>query len=128
MNATALETLRGWISTGTLLAMLGFIARLWVTNRKLGIENRKLGMQEKVEDRQGFGALIEALSREVASLREENTALRHEVRELHGLIDGMRRGDMQARASAQVLELRAKSPDTLPPATAAALDRIEGNG
>jgi len=120
VNATALETLRGWISTGTLLTMLAFIARLWVTNRKLR-------MQEKVEDRQGFGSLIEALSKEVAALRDENNLLRREVRELHGLIDGMRRGDMQARASAQVLELRAKGPDAIPPGTAAALDRIEGN-
>ncbi|QPQ55605.1 hypothetical protein IC614_03105 [Allosphingosinicella flava] len=71
-----------------------FVARLWVTNRKLR-------MQEKIDDRQGFGELIQALSGEVAALRTENQALREEVRQLHGIIDGMRRGDLSAKISAQ---------------------------
>lgn len=118
MTENPIEILRGWISTGALLGLLTLAARLW-------IQNRKLRMQEKIDDRQGFGALIEALSGEVADLRVENGVLRREVRELHGIIDGIARGDLQARTSAQVLDIRANST-VIPPATAAALDRIEG--
>ena len=114
MTTDPIEFIRGWISTGALVTITGFAARLFV-------QNRKLRMQEKVEDRQGFGVLIEALSKEVAALRDENSALRREVRELHGLIDGMSRGDLQVRTSAQILEMR-----SIPPATAAVLDRLEG--
>lgn len=113
MTGDAIEFIRQWISTASLVTITGFAARLYV-------QNRKLRMQEKVEDRQGFGVLIEALSKEVSALRKENGMLRYEVRELHGLIDGMSRGDLQVRTSAQVLEMR-----SIPPATAAALDRIE---
>lgn len=56
-----IEVIRAWVSTGALLGLLTFASRLWV-------QNRKLRMQEKVEDRQGFGALIEAMGKEISRL------------------------------------------------------------
>lgn len=58
------EILRGWISTAALLGLLTLAARLW-------IQNRKLRMQEKGEDRQGFGVLIDRLTANIERLEKK---------------------------------------------------------
>lgn len=125
MSANAfIETARGWISTGFLGALLFLVAKLGKPVTEYLIETHKLRAQEKKDDRQGFGELIEALSKEVKDLRLENISLRAEIRTLHDLINGMSRGDLQARLSAQVVELRA-SDTSATPATAAAIGRMK---
>ena len=89
------------------------------------IETHKLRAQEKKDDRQGYGDLIEALSTEVRELREETARQRTEIRSLHDLIDSMTRGDLQARISTQSAVLQNLPADFVPPATAAALNRIQ---
>lgn len=124
---SAIETARAWISTGFLGGLLFIVAKLGKPVTEYLIETHKLRAQTKKDDRQGFGELIETLSKEVKELRVENSALRSEIRSLHDLIDGMQRGDLQARRSAQVVELRATGAQ-VPPATAAALDRMRDEG
>jgi len=123
---TAADIIRPWISTGFLGGILIAVSRYGKPVSDYLIETAKIRAQTKKDDRQGYGGLIEALSKEVAALREENAALRGEVRQLHGLIDGIRRGDLQARTSAQVIELHALPAASIPPATAASLERMEG--
>lgn len=121
--SAAADLVRPWVSTGFLGLITLLIARLGKPVAEYLIETHKLRAQEKKDDRQGYGDLIKTLSTEVHELRAENTLMRKEIRELHGLIDGMRRGDMQARQSAQYVELSAAPAGTVPPATAAAIDR-----
>ena len=74
-----LEILRGWISTGALIGLLTLASRLW-------IQNRKLRMQEKIDDRQGFGELINAMNVEMARLRTRVETLERERDGEHKLI------------------------------------------
>lgn len=55
-DITPIEFVRQWISTGALIGLLTLASRLW-------LQNRKLSMQAKGEDRQGYGTLIDSLSR-----------------------------------------------------------------
>lgn len=55
-DTSAIEWLRGWISTGALIGLLTLASRLW-------LQNRKLSMQAKIEDRQGYGVLIESFTK-----------------------------------------------------------------
>jgi len=128
MNDQAIEIVRSWMSTGFLAAITLLIGRMGRPVAEYLIETHRLRAQEKKDDRQGYGELIEALSREVHELRAETTRQRAEIRSLHDLIDGMTRGDLQARRSAQVVELHALPAGSVPPATAAAIGRMEGNG
>lgn len=75
----ALETIRGWISTGALLGLLTLAGRLWV-------QNRKLRMQEKIEDRQGYGHLLAAQGAELKRLSERVASLEEEKARDHSLI------------------------------------------
>lgn len=79
MTGDTVEILRGWISTGALLGLLTLAARLWV-------QNRKLRMQEKIDDRQGFGELINAMGAEMTRLRERVETLEKQRDGEHALI------------------------------------------
>lgn len=76
---TDLETIRGWVSTGALLGLLTFAGRLW-------IQNRRLRMQEKIEDRQGYGKLIETMGREIDRLTARVASLETENERDHRLL------------------------------------------
>jgi ABC-type sugar transport system substrate-binding protein len=78
-NPTLMEWIRGWISTGALVALVGYAA-------KLQLQNRKLTMQSKVEDRQGFGTLIDSMSAEVRRLSERVADLERGKEADHKLI------------------------------------------
>lgn len=131
MSATAdaavsvAEVVRPWLSTGFLGALCLMVGRMGKPVAEYLIETHKLKAQAKKDDRQGYGDLIETLSTEVRELLEETARQRIEIRSLHELIDGMTRGDLQARISTQSAVLHKLPPDFVPPATAAALDRIE---
>lgn len=71
--------LRGWVSTGALLGLLTLASRLW-------LQNRKLRMQEKIDDRQGYGGLIEAQGKELARLATRVETLETEREGQHKLI------------------------------------------
>lgn len=55
-DITPIEFVRQWISTGALIGLLTLASRLW-------LQNRKLSMQAKSDDRQGFGTLIDQMSK-----------------------------------------------------------------
>lgn len=96
-----IETVRSWMSTGFLAALVILVARLGKPVADYLIETHRLRAQEKKDDRQGYGELIEALTKEVHDLRSENAAMRKEIRELHGMLDGMRRENQAAQISGQ---------------------------
>lgn len=121
------DAIRPWLSTGFLGALCLMVARIGKPVATYLIETHKLRAQEKKDDRQGYGDLIEALSTEVRELRDETARQRVEIRSLHNLIDGMNRGDLQARISTQATVLHDLPPEVVPPSTAAALDRLRGN-
>jgi uncharacterized coiled-coil protein SlyX len=128
MSGAAIEAVRAWMSTGFLAAITLLIARIGKPVAEYLIETHRLRAQEKKDDRQGYGDLIEALSKEVHELRAETSRQRAEIRTLHDMIDSFTRGNLQARRSAQVVELNALPSGDVPPATAAALERMKGTG
>lgn len=79
MSPSIIETIRAWLSTGALLGLLGLAARLWV-------QNRRLTMTAKIEDRQGYGKLIETLTNEVERLSKRVVALEQGKDRDHRLI------------------------------------------
>lgn len=128
----SIETVRGWLSTGILGAILLVLARLGKPVVDFLLETRKLKMLEKKEDRQGFGELIEvlteqvkALTNQVSSLSAENGQLRNEVRSLHSILDGMRRSTLQESMSAQRAVVSAIGEDRLTPNLREALTELD---
>jgi predicted RNase H-like nuclease (RuvC/YqgF family) len=81
MTGTAIEALRGWISTGALLGLLTFAARYL-------IQNRKLRMQEKIDDRQGFGTLIERLEANIERLERKLSEAEGRIKTLEAEREG----------------------------------------
>lgn len=73
----SVEALRGWISTGALLGLLTLASRLW-------LQNRKLRMQEKGEDRQGFGILIDRLTANIERLERKLCEAEERIKTLEG--------------------------------------------
>ncbi len=71
---------------------------------------------------------MKALRDEVKALRDENRGLRDEIKALHGVIDGMRRENLQAGISAQRAVMGTLPRDLVPERTRQALDRMEGVG
>lgn len=110
------------------IGMLGLLLRFQLANRKLSIGVNGEVRKEILEQ---LGALRDdndALRDEIRLLRNENDALRTEVRSLHGIIDGMRRESMQAGFSTQRAVVESLPREMVPPATREALDRITGAG
>lgn len=63
----ALEGLQSWLSSVSLAGLFGLALRHWLASRRLSMTERK-------ENREGYGALIEALERDVKAVREELAA------------------------------------------------------
>ena len=80
----SLDDFPRWITAGGVLAILSVIATTY-------INRLKLNLQEKKEDREGFGALIEALSRDVAAVREQYRQCEMEHARTRQELDGLRR-------------------------------------
>lgn len=85
MNPT-IEAIRAWISTGALLGLLGLAGRLYLQNRRLTLASKAGDRRAKVEDRQGYGALIETLTKEVTRLSERVETLEKGKEQDHRLI------------------------------------------
>lgn len=90
------------------IGLLGMILNYLYKNRKLTTEVNGELRQEFIAEmhalRDQVGGLRDdndTLRSEVRNLRRENDQLRDEVRGLHGVIDGLRRGTMQAAMSAE---------------------------
>ena len=64
MNASFLELVRSWLSTGALLGLLGLGARF-------SLALRKQKLVEKQDDREGFAELIAALQADVSFVRAQ---------------------------------------------------------
>lgn len=124
-KALAASTITGW--TLCALGMLGLfgIWRIYVLQRT---KMRELDIGEAESLRAAFVGEMTALRAEISGLREENAGLRAEVRQLHGIIDGMRRQNLQAGNSAARAVAEALPEEIIPPATRAALERIKGTG
>lgn len=87
----------GPLNTSLISIMLGVLAIIL----KNQMAHRKMTIQVNGEVRTEFIEEMQALRVEVKGLREENDSLRKEVRELHGVIDGMRREGLSGQLSAQ---------------------------
>lgn len=79
---SAIEWIRGWVSTGALIGLLTLASRLW-------LQNRKLSMQSKIDDRQGFGSLIDNMSKEITRLSDRVADLERGKDLDHKLIIGL---------------------------------------
>lgn len=113
-------------ASGWLLCILGAfgIWRLYVLARP---KMRELEIRENAGLRKEFIEEMAALRAEVADLRVENSHLRDEIRALHGVIDGMRREQLQFGASEHAVLARSV-PDLSPEMSRAldALGRVKG--
>jgi uncharacterized protein YlxW (UPF0749 family) len=105
VNVEAIDQVRAWGQFGVqvtiLFALLRFGGPIATSISTYLIERRRIAAQEKVSDREGWGQLIDELREEVSKLRQENGELRKEVRELHGILDGMRRQQLSATLETQ---------------------------
>lgn len=102
MSVTAIEALRGWISTGALLGLLTLASRLW-------LQNRKLRMQEKIEDRQGLAFVIEGMGKEIDRLSKRVATLETEKEHDHNLIVELLR-QMSRTQAVSILASKTVSP------------------
>jgi hypothetical protein len=115
---SGLEAIRPWLGTGGILGCLGFAARMWVVNRRLA-------MEEKKDDRQGYGELIEAMQKQIAALgrelvevrnqllecRDEHAAAKRQAKELSAQVDGLHRQIvMHSAATAVAIGSAASTP------------------
>lgn len=102
----ARSTASGWVLC--LIGLFG-IWRLYVLGRPKMFE---LEIAKNSGLREEFIEEMAALRAEVKGLREENEHLRREIRELHGVIDGMRRENLTAHLAGQrvVAESLSRSP------------------
>ncbi len=73
-----------WLRTGGTIGLLALAVKLY-------LDNRRLRLAEKSDDRQGYGALIETLTKDVAAVREQHRECEHEQRQLRLELDGLRR-------------------------------------
>lgn len=110
MNPT-IEIIRAWISTGALIGLLGFASRMWV-------QNRKLRMQEKVEDRQGYGTLIEAMTARLESQDKRIADLEKNRDQDHRLIIELL-GQLHRNQAVAILGSQNVSPELRPALEAA---------
>ncbi len=69
---TILSSASSWVGTAGIMGILAFAARAWFLNRKMD-------MAEKVEDRQGYGVLIEALQTQVKAMQDEVAKVRMDL-------------------------------------------------
>lgn len=115
------------INATALITLIGLILRHRVVNRKIDIEAGDF-------DRKGWKELIgtlteqvDRLSKQVADLQTENGQLRTEVRDLHSVLEGIRRQNLQEGSSAAAAVLAAIPQENIPPATRDALRRVRGD-
>ncbi len=115
-------------ASGWLLCVLG-LAGLIQLGRVIAMQRPKmkeLQIGENAGIRAEFIEEMKELRGEIKGLRDENAALRSEVRNLHGIIDGMRRESLQVGLSTQRAVVSSLPPDMVPEKTREALERIEG--
>lgn len=123
MGGVASEIIAGGTTSGwtlCLIAIISFATYLIKQRPKM----RELDIGEDSSIRTFLSSEISGLRTEIKDLRDENTALRAEIRELHGVIDGMRREALQGGLSAQRAVVQALPRGVVPESTLAALDRI----
>lgn len=113
----------GW--TLCLLLVGGWIA-LRRDRAKQESKIRELDIGERSGLREEFIGEMAALREEVKGLREENSALRQEIRALHGIIDGMRRDQLQGAISTQSVVARNVDPSPEMQRALNSLDKVAG--
>lgn len=117
------STASGWLLCCIALVGVLQLGRILAAQRP---KMHELDIGERSGLREEFIAEMAALRDEVKGLREENSALRGEIRTLHGVIDGMRRENLQSALSTQRAVVGSLPPDFVPTKTREALERIEG--
>lgn len=113
-DLSTIETIRGWASTGALGGLLGIASHLW-------LKNRKLSMQSRVEDRQGYGVLIESLTKRLTEQDERILQLEQGRDKDHRLIVTLL-GQLNRNQAAAILTSQQVSPELR-----AALESTMGN-
>lgn len=83
-NVANLGELADWIRTGGTMGLLALASGLF-------IQNRKLKLAEKKDDREGFGALIEALTRDITAVRQQLRECEEEHHRTRNDLEGLRR-------------------------------------
>lgn len=118
-----------------MITLLVFLLKYQLANRKMTIQVNGEVRQEFINEMHALRDQVtglrddnEGLRVEIRTLRRENDQLRDEVRSLHGVIDGMRRDNLQSGLSTQRAVVDSLPRELVPPATRAALDRIKGAG
>lgn len=91
-----------------IVGLFGILARQWVPLRKIQVEENAGLRKEFIEEMAALRLEVsglrldnEGLRKGQDALRGENELLRKEVRELHGVIDGLRRENQAAQISGQ---------------------------
>lgn len=112
------SSLSGWV----LCILVGMLILLQMVKQRP--ELAKLEIGENGAIRAEYIKEMAALREEITGLRDENKSLRDEVRELHGMLDGLRREQLTNALATQSAVARAVV-DEMPPATRAALDRLD---
>lgn len=116
-DTSAIEWVRGWISTGALVGLLTLASRLW-------IQNRKLSMQGKVEDRQGYGTLIDTLTTRMETMQKRISELEQGRNADHKLIIVLL-SQLNRNQAVAILASQSVSPE-LRPALEMALGNMPG--
>lgn len=100
----------GWTLCAIGLMALYLLGKIALNQRP---QMRQMDLTEGGILREAIAAEMKGLREEITSLRDENNSLRAEVRQLHGIIDGMRREALTGQLSAQrvVADALPKSPE-----------------
>lgn len=129
MNAAIEGLIARSTASGWLLCIIG-VAGLIQLARVIAMQRPKMKELEITEAGAWQNVLVgemQALRNEIKDLREENHGLRKEVRQLHGIIDGMRRENLQVGNSAARAVVESLPREIVPEKTREALDRIQGS-
>lgn len=102
-DTSAIEFVRQWVSTGALIGLLTLASRLW-------LQNRKLSMQSRVEDRQGYGVLIESLTKRLSEQDERIELLEQGRDKDHRLIITLL-GQLNRNQAAAIMASQQVSPE-----------------
>lgn len=113
-DTSAIEWIRGWVSTGALIGLLTLASRLW-------LQNRKLSMQAKIDDRQGYGSIIDHMAKEIGRLSDRVDELERGKDMDHKLIIGLL-AQLNRNQAAAILASQNVSPELR-----AALDATMGD-
>ena len=94
-----------WVSAGGIVGMLALLIKFY-------LENRKLKLQERHEDRDGYGVLIQALQADVVQVREQHRECESRLTEVEAQLRGVHR-QLVMQSSNAAINLAPPSDDVM---------------